>query len=197
MMPSFVSCISGAWIGQLLRALDAGLGGQVRHAREGLDVLRPAIGIAAVVERVDAHEDVTGAQRLGIGQRERQEDRVARRHVRDRNAGAHLAVGAALRHLDVGRQRRAAEHAQIDLRDHVARHSGGLGDLARRIQLGHVPLPVREAQRIRNEALAPGDGQHRRRIQPATQQDNRVLAAHRLQSTADQSCRASSEALTE
>ena len=67
------------------------------HPFEGGDILRPAIGIAAVVDRVDANEDVGGRQHFSIGQRQRQKHRVARGHVRDGNTSFHLFGAAALR----------------------------------------------------------------------------------------------------
>ena len=96
---------------QPLRALDAGLRGQVGHPLEGLDVLRPAIRIPAVVERVDTHEHVARAQRLGIRKRERQEDRVAGGHVGDRDLAVRRVEWSVLRYRDVVGQRRRAERA--------------------------------------------------------------------------------------
>ena len=100
MIWALVRWISGVWIVQLLASLDARLGGQVGHALEGLDVLGPAVGVAAVVERVDADEDVAGLQRLGPGQGEREEDRVAGGHVGDRDPVVQvlgpIAVGTAM-----------------------------------------------------------------------------------------------------
>src|SRR5882672_2339352 len=56
-----------------------------RHGRQMLErgeELRPAVGIAGVVERVHADEEVVRAEDLGPAKRERQEDRVARGHIR-------------------------------------------------------------------------------------------------------------------
>ena len=92
---------------------------------------------------------------------------------------AHVAVGTALRHLDLRRQRRAAEDAQVDLGDHVPGHAGRRGDPPRGVELGHVPLAVLEAQGVRHVALALGDREHRGRVETAAQQDDCVLAAHR------------------
>ena len=102
-IPPCVSCSSGVWIFRRVRPSTRGLGGQVRHAFVGLDEFRPAIGIARVVERVHADEDVGRFQHLGPRQRERKEDRVARRNVGDRDSVRHLAGRAPFRHRDVGR----------------------------------------------------------------------------------------------
>ena len=51
--------MSGVWIVRCV-ALDAGAGGEVRHVLVGGDVLGAAVGVAGVVERVDADEDVGG-----------------------------------------------------------------------------------------------------------------------------------------
>ena len=66
---------------------------------ERRDVLGPAVGIARVVERVHADEDVAAREHLGPRQRERQEDRVARRHVCDRDFRAVGRDVAVLRHV--------------------------------------------------------------------------------------------------
>ena len=59
----------------------------------------------------------------------------------------------------------------------------------RSLQLADVPLPVAEAQRVRDVALALRDGQHGRRIQPAAEQHNCVLAAHRPSDYDGSGCR--------
>ena len=178
MMPSFVRCISGAWM--LRRCVPSTPALVARFAiRSNASMYSgPAVGIAAVVERVHADEDVARAEHLGPRQRERQEDRVARRHVRDRDARAHLAIRAVLRHVDVRGQRRAAEDAQVDLRDDMLATPAAPRSAAPR-ELRRVPLPVAEAQRVRREALALRDRQHRRRVEAPAQEDDCVLAAHR------------------
>src|SRR5439155_1469221 len=46
---------------EALSALDARPGGQVRHGLECRDVLRPAVGVSAVVQGRDADENIAGA----------------------------------------------------------------------------------------------------------------------------------------
>ena len=84
------SCISGVWMREPRAAFHAGLGRQVRHALERLDEFRPAIGIAGIVERIHADENVGRLEHLRPGQREGEKNRVARRHVGDRDAVLHL-----------------------------------------------------------------------------------------------------------
>jgi hypothetical protein len=107
-------CWSGAWIREAL-PFDPGLGGEVGEPLERGDELGPAIGIARIIERIDADEQVARAARLGKAEREAEEDGVARRHVGDRNALAHAFLG----HGDVGGQRRAAEGAQVERKHDV------------------------------------------------------------------------------
>ena len=57
-------------------SFDARLGRQIGQGAEGGDELRAAIGIAAVVHGVDAQKDVGRAEHLGVGQRQREQDRV-------------------------------------------------------------------------------------------------------------------------
>ena len=65
--------------------LNACTGGQIGKAFERLDKLRPAIGIARVIDCVDADKNLPRTQYLGPAQRKRQEQRVACRHVGHRN----------------------------------------------------------------------------------------------------------------
>src|SRR4051812_49559089 len=57
-----------------------------------------------VVERVHADEDVAGLEHLGPGERERQEDRVARGDVRDGDAVIQLRDVAVFRDIDRDRK---------------------------------------------------------------------------------------------
>ena len=71
---------------EMLAAFDAGFGGEVGHLFKGCNEFRPAIGIAGVVERIDAEKNVACAQHLGPGQRKGEKDGVARGHIGDGNA---------------------------------------------------------------------------------------------------------------
>ena len=154
------------------RAFDAGPGGEVRHPRVGLEVLGPAIGIAAVVERVGAEEDVAGAEGLGPGQREREEDGVAGGDVGGRDALADLGQRRVLGHRHVGGERRAPEGAEVEVDHHVPPDAEPLGHAPRGLELDRVPLAVAHAQRVDVEPVAPRDGGGRGRVHPAAQQDD-------------------------
>src|SRR6187431_239910 len=65
--------------------LDAGAGGEVRHPLEGLDVLRPAVRVAAVVQGICADEDVGRLQYFGPAHGEGEEDGVPGGDVRRRD----------------------------------------------------------------------------------------------------------------
>ena len=138
-------------------ALDSRLGREVGQLLERGDELGPAIGIARIIERVDADEQVARAGRLGPGQREAEEDRVARRHVGDRDARARTPSFGT---VDVAGQRRAAERAQVERQDDVP--VGELGrDRSRRLELDPVALAVIDGQR--EHRRSPARARARRR----------------------------------
>ena len=58
--------------------VDARPGGQSGHFGECVDELRPAVGVAGIIDGVDPDEDVGRAERFGEGQGKRQENRVLR-----------------------------------------------------------------------------------------------------------------------
>src|SRR2546422_5348132 len=155
------------------RALDAGPGRELRHLLEGREILRPAVRVAAVVERVHADEAIVRLQGLRPGEREAEEDRVARGDV-GRRARLRLRreqPRAVLRHRHVGSERRAAELAQVELHDLVPRDAHRPGDALRALELVDVALAVAEAERAQLVAFVPSDREHRRRIQAAAQED--------------------------
>src|SRR5467141_4522512 len=155
------------------RSLDAGLGRELRHLLVGREVLRPAIGVAAVVERVHADEEVVRLQRFRPGEREAEEDRVARRDVGQRNRLRlrREQPRAVLRHLHVGSEPRAAELAQVEFHDLVPRDAHRPGDALRALELVDVALAVAETERAELVAFVPGDRYYSRRGEAAAQQD--------------------------
>src|SRR5947209_365586 len=62
-------------------ATEARLGAKAQDLIERVDELRPAVGVARVVEGVDADEDGLGADALGDGGADGEEDEVAGGHV--------------------------------------------------------------------------------------------------------------------
>ena len=72
--------------GEFPMALDTGGRGEVGHRLEGGYKLGSAVGVSAVVDGIDADENIVRADHLGVPERDRQKDRVSRRHIGDRNA---------------------------------------------------------------------------------------------------------------
>ena len=62
------------------------------------DELRPAIRIAAVIERVDADEDIGRVKHFRARERVREKNGVSRRHISDRNAGRDFFASSLSHH---------------------------------------------------------------------------------------------------
>src|SRR5579884_514587 len=99
---------------QMPAILRARLGRQVRRLHESVEKLLPAIGIAAIVEHIYADKDIIRSHDFCVGGGEAEEDEVAAWDVGDRDVMAHLGERAIMGHVDVIRQRAAAESTQID-----------------------------------------------------------------------------------
>jgi hypothetical protein len=152
--------------------LDAGPGRQVGHGFEGGDVVRPAIRVTGIVDRIDADEDVAAAQHLGPGQRQRQHDGVARGHVSDRNARLHTSG----RDGDPGvGQRRAAELCESQIEGAVLDGTECPGDFFGGFELGAVALAIVEGQAVAGMALAARDGKARGGIEATGKEDDSRL----------------------
>ena len=123
-------------------------------------------GIAGIIDRIHADEDIGAGQHFGPSQRERQKNSVARGNVGHRNAVA----DARFRHRDIRRERRSAKRAQIDRHHAMLRRAQARCHTRRRFQLRAMPLAIIETQRVATVAFAPRNGQARRRIQAAAQQ---------------------------
>ena len=145
---------------------------QVGHPFICLDVFRPAIRIAGVIEGVDADEDVGALQHLRPGQRQRKEDGVAGRHVGHRDAVAHLVERPRLGYSHVRRQRGSAERVEPNLHHQALLHTQRRRYPRRRIQLEFVPLAVIERDRVAGKAIAPSQRQAGGRIEAARQETN-------------------------
>ena len=100
----------------------ASAGGEVGHVLVGGDVFGAAVGVAAVIQRVDVDENVARAEHLGPGQCEGEENRVARGYVGHWNVLRHFIGRTVLGHGDVAGERRSAEDAEIDIDDDMLRH---------------------------------------------------------------------------
>jgi hypothetical protein len=73
--------------------LDARLGSEIGQLLEGLDEGGAAVGVAGVVDSVDANEDVVGADDFGPAKGQGKEDGVPGRNVGDGDAFSGLIRG--------------------------------------------------------------------------------------------------------
>ena len=74
---------------------------QIRQLLERRDEFRPAVGIAAVIDRVDADEHIPHVQHFRPGQGIAQKDRVSRGHVSNRDLRRHLLLLSIFGNRDV------------------------------------------------------------------------------------------------
>ena len=139
---------------------------------KGPDELRATVRVAAVVDRVDAHEQVTRIERLGPRERDRQQDRVARRNVRRRDPVRDGVVGSRLRDLDrsIGERRPPGER-QIDPHDPMLDRPERARDRGGTVEFDPVALAVVDGQRSAAEPALARDRDRRRRIEPAGRVD--------------------------
>ena len=150
--------------------LDAGLGRLVGEIFERFDEGGATVGVAGIIERVDADEQVVRARRLGPGEREAQEHRVARGDVGDGNALAHPVLG----HVDIVGERAAAEGRQVERQDDVPIRKRGR-DAPGGLQLDAVALVIVDRERKHLIALLARQRGTNHRIQPSRQEDDGFL----------------------
>lgn len=149
------------------------LGGEVGEGLEGGDELGAAVGVAGVVECVDADEDVAGAGNLGEGEGEAQEDGVAGGNVGDGDAVGHVVGGAVLGDVNVGCERAAAEGPQVDVGEAVM-CVVELGELGGCGEFVAVALAVVEGEGMEGiEAGVVGDGEAGGRVEAAGEENER------------------------
>ena len=147
-------------------AVDARFRGQSRHPLERLDVLGPAVWIAGVVQRIDADEEVAGAQHFSPRQRQRQEHRIARGHVRgwnDAGVAAPLGISPSPTSADPPTDPRSTDSS-------MRLHAERLCHPPRRQNLLRVPLAVLHGERVQLEPKFPRDGRGRKGVQASAQQ---------------------------
>ncbi len=120
---------------EVARAFDPGPGGQVRQRLERPEELRPAIRITRIVDAVDPDEDIEGAERLGPGQGQREEDRVPGGYIGDRDSLRDGLFGRSLGTSRSGREGAAAEAAQVDFELDMSNDAQGTRDPARGFEL--------------------------------------------------------------
>src|ERR1700722_11179990 len=147
----------------------AGLGYQIGHVLEGGDKFWPAIGVSGIIDGVHADKNVGAGEHLRPSQREREENRIARRNIGDRDALTEPRFGDR----NVGRESRSAESAQIDSDNAMPGRSQAGCHTRGGFKLGPMPLAIVETERIATIAFAPRDSQAGGRIQASAQQTDR------------------------
>ena len=91
--------------------LDALLRPEPRGFGEAGDEFRAAIGVARIIERIDADEDIPRMARLGKGRRQREKDEIAGWYVSNRDRPL---LDTRFRNVDIVGERRAPELTQIE-----------------------------------------------------------------------------------
>jgi len=137
-------------------AFNRGFGGEVCQGFKRADEFGTAVGVAGIVDGVDAGEYVAAMQCLRPGQRERQHNGVARGNVGDRDA----AIFACRRDGDgcIG-QRGPAKRGQVDGEDFVIGSMQCIGDFSCRVKFGGMSLAVVDAERVAVKLPVFGDRQ--------------------------------------
>src|SRR5206468_4782387 len=118
----------------------------------------PAVGIAAVVKRIDPEENVVGIENLGPRERKGEEDSVTRRDVGARNAFPHRLEGPMLGHSNVTRKRGSAEAPQVDWNNHVLLKTERITDGPGLLDLYPVPLTIVECESVETESFVACNG---------------------------------------
>ncbi len=142
------------------------------------EVLRPTVWISAVIEGIHADEDVKGVEHFSPGEREREEDRISGRNVRNRDTSPHLFDASALGNRRITGKSGSTEQTQVYIHDNVLCNSVLSSNFARCLDFNLVTLSVTEGESVQLEALRLCNGQNRRGIKSATQQHNCFLPAH-------------------
>ena len=153
-------------------AFHAGFGGQITHALEGPDVFGAAIGVAGIIESVDADEDVVGFENLGPGEGEGEEDGVPRGYVGDRDPATHGPFVAAFGDGDFVRERGMAEHAEIDSGHAMIGCAKGGRHLFGRVEFDAMTLAVVEGKRITIESVKARRGEAGGGIESSAEEAN-------------------------
>ena len=156
-MSALLIAMSGVWTRNRTPSTPARVA-RLAKRLECADELRPAVGIAGVVQRIDTDHEVARIDDLGPAQRKRQQDRVARGHIRVWNPIANLALRIPVaRDAFVGRQRRPTDRPEIDGQLQMTRDAKRAGNSARGFDLASVPLTVRDRQCEELEAVGLRD----------------------------------------
>src|SRR5215831_6806261 len=151
-------------------SLDAGLGSQVGRRLERFEELRPAVGIARVVEGIGADEYVAGSGRLAPGDRVREKEGVAGRDIGNRDR---LTAETVARNLErsVGQGRRAAG-GKVQTDDPVLAGAVASGQGPGPFELNGMSLAVVEGERKRLETVFSRQQETCGRVEPAGEEDD-------------------------
>ena len=95
-------------------AFDTRFGSKVSQRFKRFDEFRPAVRIAAVIDRVYTNKNVSGRNYFRPAERKSEKDGVPRGDIGDRNSIRDFCLRSIFRHTDIIRERRAAEHAHVD-----------------------------------------------------------------------------------
>ncbi len=159
-------------------AFDAGLGGEVCEGFKGGDEFGAAVGVAGVVDGVDADEEVEAFGDFGEAQGVGEEDGVACGDVGDGYAVGDLFVGFVEGYGDVGGEGGAAEGAEVDARGDVAGDALGLGLPFGAVELEFVALAIVKGDGVKGVTFLFGDGQDGGGIKPAGEEDDGIFGRH-------------------
>ena len=161
--------------------LHPGPGRQIGHIFKGADEFRAAIGIAGIIEGIDADVDIMGAEDFRPAQGKAQKYRIAGRHVGNRDNTLHQLV---LRHVKICSQGTAAELPQVELHHSMIHRTGPGRIFASLFQLDRMSLAIGETHRIKLKTIGFCYRHTGRRIQPAAIQNHCLLVHPSLQSPA-------------
>jgi hypothetical protein len=151
-------------------SFDARSRGERGQPLERLQILGAAVRVPGVIERVGTNADVVRAEHLGPRERQREQHRVARRHVRGGDLpGIDLTI---LWNRERIGQRGPADAREIHGDFEVPPHGQHAGHLPGGFDLAGVTLSVQHRQRAHIEPVARHHRGGRVRIEAAAQEDH-------------------------
>ncbi len=160
--------------------IDTGAGAEVGDFFEGGDEFGAAVGVAGVIDGVDAEEDVECIGGFGEGESEGEEDGVACGDVGDGDGGV---AGIGLIEVvfgdgDVSGEGGTSEGAEVDFHGDMARELILFGEGVSGFNFLLVALAVVEAEGMADVALGDGDAESGGGIETAGEKDDCIFVAH-------------------
>src|SRR5262249_59909613 len=119
---------------------------QLRQFFELKNEFRPAVRIAAVIERINSDENILCIDYFSPGQSVTQKNGISCRDICDRNSAGNLAFTAIFGNIDRIGQGGATDRAQINLDYPVLFHAERLRDSLSRDNFDLMPLAVAETE---------------------------------------------------